>query len=284
MNTLHEPVERWLRAGRSAIDETRAQAHLKECASCSRALDEADRLRALFVLPEPIVSDKAANATRFQLEREARLSRDRHFVRVPLGSRLAFRMAVAAAIVLSLWAGSQWTRHHPHTVQHASVKPRPHIEPKHKVAQKVSITPPGSVALMPERTMPRPKLRRASRATTAKNEVRITAVEASPPVVSTPLVVSVAPKPAMATTEIDHAFAEAWQLYRQGRSDLASQAFDSLLQRKLASRRADVLFWSALAHQKSGQRATAKRRFAQLVHEYPLAWHSRDARAQLKHL
>ena len=77
----------------------------------------------------------------------------------------------------------------------------------------------------------------------------------------------------------DSKFAEAWSMYRAGQYQAASAQFDRLLYQDHldASRTADILYWSAQAHQQSGDSAVAQKRCETLLARYPGAPHATDA-------
>jgi len=77
----------------------------------------------------------------------------------------------------------------------------------------------------------------------------------------------------------DSKFAEAWSAYRAGQYQAASAQFDRLLYQDHldASRTADILYWSAQAHQQSGDSALAQKRCETLLARYPGAPHATDA-------
>lgn len=82
---------------------------------------------------------------------------------------------------------------------------------------------------------------------------------------------------------VDRAFHDAWRIFRSGDSQAAAAAFDELLRRQdLGDRRADVLFWSARAHQQAGEAGAAHERLDDLVRSHPGAWHEAEARGALE--
>lgn len=80
-------------------------------------------------------------------------------------------------------------------------------------------------------------------------------------------------------TEGDAAFAQAWQLLRSGRTREAARAFDALWAGDSldTERRADVLYWSAEAYRRAGDRSAAESRASMLLRETPGAWRAPEA-------
>ena len=77
----------------------------------------------------------------------------------------------------------------------------------------------------------------------------------------------------------DAAFRRAWRLLQAGRYTQAARAFDALGQAPGLDpgRRADVLYWSAKAHQLGGEWRAAQARAGGLAERSPDAWHAPDA-------
>ncbi len=77
----------------------------------------------------------------------------------------------------------------------------------------------------------------------------------------------------------DAAFQRAWKLLQAGKAREAAAAFDALARERDLdpARRADVLYWSAKAHQRSGDSSGARARADELLKQDPEAWHAPDA-------
>jgi TolA-binding protein len=119
---------------------------------------------------------------------------------------------------------------------------------------------------------------RAARRTVAPNEASGSAEGVPRPEATTATPASAPPRPA-------ESFHQAWRLLREGRADAAAYAFDAWLERHArGERRADVLFWSAMAHRRAGRRAVAIERLSELLRLDPDAWHATEARRQLRQL
>lgn len=73
---------------------------------------------------------------------------------------------------------------------------------------------------------------------------------------------------------LDATFALAWECYRNGDALKAAAVFDHLLEKKLGDQRADILYWSAQAHERAGHFSIALSRLKQLQWAYPGSWHT----------
>ncbi|MBI2896602.1 MAG: FecR domain-containing protein [Deltaproteobacteria bacterium] len=119
----------------------------------------------------------------------------------------------------------------------------------------------------------------AERVTPATEEVTRPAV---PRRTRRPRAPAVVDSPAVRGPGLDQAFHEAWGMLRSGDPRAAAARFDELLRRPdLGERRADVLFWSARAHQDAGQSSVARERLGDIVRSHPGAWHAAEARSAL---
>ncbi len=77
----------------------------------------------------------------------------------------------------------------------------------------------------------------------------------------------------------DAAFRRAWSQFKSGRYREAARSFDALSQAPGidSGRRADLLYWSARAHQLSGEWNAARSRAQALMSANPKAWHAPNA-------
>lgn len=82
----------------------------------------------------------------------------------------------------------------------------------------------------------------------------------------------------------DVAFAQAWQMYQAGRFDEAAAAFDALLERDLANRRSDVLYWAGISHEAAGRSKRALELLQALLRDYPGSWQAAKAREKVREL
>jgi len=297
MTELHPVVDRWLREGRSAgPGEQVAREHLKACLSCRHQLQRLDELRAFFPA-QRVLSDATLAELSFGLQREARLAQERYQRPLRRHSVRKWGMAPLALLVLigltvfkgreaftplrffgsqsarkSLKTRTMTIRSVPPAATKAANTALPHdVETTH--APVVDIEQTSKRVSAKFRAAQRAGATPIVRANVTNNDDSV----AGPGDDETPTVQE-------SNSQVDHAFIEAWRLFRKGEVNVASQAFDELLQMKLGSRRPDILFWAAQAHYEAGNYMKAKRRLAQLVRAYPLAWRAESARTLLQQL
>lgn len=162
---------------------------------------------------------------------------------------------------LALTAGQTWKRSETRESEPVDVVPRPTIV-------STDVPPPASAAaatIRPAvgaaRSIPRAPKAQLAGTPTAKSARR-----------------------ARNMTTSDSAFSAAWGLYREGRFDAASLAFDALLDSQLGARRPDILFWSGESHLRAGRRESGVQRLVEMLEKYPDAWHAAHARESLRRL
>jgi hypothetical protein len=85
------------------------------------------------------------------------------------------------------------------------------------------------------------------------------------------------------TTDPDLAFRRAFTFLQTGRPAPAARQLDALLDDATldAGRRADILYWSAVAHERVGHASTAAARARTLLRDHPDAWRAAEARTLL---
>lgn len=304
--STHRELEAWLREGRREPMAAELGRHLDACSSCRAALDELDELRSWFPDETPEIAPDAAAAIRFRLQAEARTRSAGHGVEPPTmraatgANRRLWLVAAAAAAVAVVTVGGVagalvWLgrERDPSEATHVSTRSDSSGDARNDArrGRARGAEPPTSQAP-------------AAAAPSASADV---APPIAPPAPSTPIsgatpsdassaasahlrhAPSSGQHPAVNRREhadvpsVDRAFHEAWQLRRAGRNDEAARAFDALLARRgLGARRADVLYWSARAHEASGRRQLAVQRLEKLVRAHPRAWHAADGRRRLE--
>lgn len=199
--------------------------------------------------------------TRFRVEVDGtRLARVRCFE-----GRVEVR--VEEALVAVLEAGARWQRPAPQTsaretagVADPARRVGPEVMARPGSAGRPRPDPPANEGAPPRRTPPREGL-----------EAR-----AAEP----------APAASDARPGVDAAFARGWAALADGRSAQAAAAFDALAQHPGldAARRADLLYWSAVAHHRAGEDAAAVELARRVVDRHPQSWHAADARALVDEL
>jgi len=217
-------------------------------------------LRKWFPDPGDVVSEESKKAIRFRLQAEARFSTSGVRSRRLRGRKRWALVAIAAAFVAtgSVFAAIGW-------LQEA---------PTERTASRV--TAPRRAAIPHREEAPIPPAPEpvdvATEATSAPDNAGV--LRDAPLLPRSPR-----PRP-----NTDSGFAQAWQLYRAGRTDAASYAFDALLAQELGERRADVLFWSARSHQAGGRNDAASRHLQELLRTFPSSWHAAQARTLLERI
>lgn len=184
---------------------------------------------------------------------------------------------LAGKVVAELGSGEEWNR--PGRAQAArSAAPTGAAEPVDgETKASGSLRGHGREAAGPAATMRAgsaaeragrwPPVRRRTVAATARPSAAVAAFGASVPPLTG------------AQSQRDVAFRRAWQLLQAGRHAEAARAFDVLSQAPGLDpgRQADLLFWSAKAHQLAGEWGRAQARAQALLDQKPSAWHAPHA-------